>query len=78
MFSFLSKEAEMSLRLSESDRSEFIEKFEACIMDQHGRVMKKYVQVPSILLKESSAMMQYLEKSLNYVSALKSKPSKKK
>jgi hypothetical protein len=42
-------------------------------MEQHGRVMKEYISVPNILLKDTEELFEYLERSLNYVSALKPK-----
>lgn len=78
MFSFLSKEGEMGLRLSENDRITFLEDFDAKLMEQHGRVMKEYVRIPADLLKNTIELSKYLQKSLAYVSRLKPKPSKKK
>jgi hypothetical protein len=43
MFSFLSKEGAMGLRLSNDDREEFMSEFEAQLMEEHGRIMKEYV-----------------------------------
>ncbi len=78
MFSFLSKEGEMGLRLSENDREDFIQNFKARLMEQHGRVMKEYVAVPDALLQDTDQLSEYLQKSLQYVSGLKPKPTKKK
>ena len=78
MFSFLSNEGEMGLRLSEEDREEFISAHKSKLMQQHGRVMKEYVKIPATLLENTDALSVYLEKSFGYVSSLKPKPSKKK
>ncbi len=78
MFSFLSKEGVMGLRLNETDRKQFIKEFNVELMQQHGRVMKEYVSVPNSLLKDTVMLSGYLLKSWNYVSKLKPKPSKKK
>ncbi len=78
MFSFLSKEGKMGLRLSKEDRAHFIEVFDSQLMEQHGRIMKEYVSVPDDLLKDTKQLAEYLEKSLSYVSSLKPKPTKKK
>ena len=77
MFSFLSKSGEMGLRLSNEDRSNFMQKYNAPLMEQHGRIMKEYVHVPNELM-EQQELAEYLDKSLAYVSSLKPKPSKKK
>ncbi|KAA3599265.1 MAG: hypothetical protein DWQ06_10120 [Calditrichaeota bacterium] len=78
MFSFLSKEGVMGLRLSKDDREVFIQKFNGNLIEQHERTMKEYVEIPSDLLEKTEELSEYLQKSLNYVSELKPKPSKKK
>ena len=78
MFSFLSKEGNMGLRLSQNNREVFIKKFESKLMEQHGRIMKEYVLVPDELLQETEVLSKFLQKSFDYVSSLKPKPTKKK
>ncbi|MCE7992935.1 MAG: hypothetical protein HEP71_13180 [Roseivirga sp.] len=78
MFSFLSATGVMGLRLSKEDREEFIKNFDGKLMEQHGRLMKEYVEIPNDLLQRTADLKQYLQKSLEYVSALKPKPTKKK
>jgi hypothetical protein len=77
MFSFLSKEGSMGLRLSKKDRDVFIQNFNGHLMKQHGRMMKEYVEIPSDLLQNTEQLSEYLQKSLSYVSELKPKPTKK-
>ncbi|MFK8038206.1 MAG: hypothetical protein AB8B74_07960 [Crocinitomicaceae bacterium] len=78
MFSFLSKEGEVGLRLSEDERNAFIQNFNSQLMMQHGRVMKEYVLIPDGVLQDTEKLFEYLDKSFNYVSKLNPKPSKKK
>ena len=78
MFSFLSKDGTMGLRLSKNDRDGFIQNFNSRLMEQHGRVMKEYVEIPNDLLQDTEQLSEYLQKSLQYVSGLKPKPTKKK
>ncbi|MCG8330998.1 MAG: hypothetical protein MI974_25115 [Chitinophagales bacterium] len=78
MFSFLDKEGNMGLRLSKEDRESFIHHFNSKLMEQHGRVMKEYVVVPTDLLRNTSKLSDYLKLSYEYVSSLKPKPTKKK
>lgn len=68
----------MGLRLSKEDREAFLEKFKTKIMEQHGSVMKEYVEVPEKLLEDTKTASEYLQKSFEYVSNLKPKPTKKK
>jgi len=77
MFTFLSKEGAMGLRLSSEDREEFIRKYNSTLMEQYGRIMKEYVVVPDDLLNDTKTLAKYLQKSLDYISTLKPKPTKK-
>lgn len=78
MFSFLAKNGDMGLRLSADDRSTFMETYQTELMEQHGRTMKEYVHVPKALFTKSEELSEYLQKSFDYVSQLKPKPSKNK
>ena len=78
MTSFLSKEGQMGLRLSAADLATFIDEHQANLMEQHGRVMKEYVEVPEGLLDQVEELSLYFQKSIDYVSSLKPKASKKK
>lgn len=78
MFSFLSKEGTVGLRLSPDDLADVIKTYGAEIMRQHGRIMKEYIEVPHSLLKEIKTLSTLLNKSHDYVSQLKPKPTKSK
>ena len=76
VFSFISKEDVMGLRLSQIDREEFIEDFDGKLMVQHGRTMKEFIQIPDDLLENMEELSKLLDKSFNYVFSLKPKPLK--
>lgn len=78
MFSIMDKEGYLGLRLSKSDREDFIQKFNSKLMAQYGAVMKEYIVIPQKLLEDTSELLKYLYKSFDYVSALKPKPTKRK
>lgn len=78
MFSFLDKEGNMGLRLSKADLSDFLEKYDTQLMEQHGRLMKEYALIPAAVLEDTDLLSGYFQKSFDYVSGLKPKPSKKK
>lgn len=78
MFSFLSKEGALGLRLSKTDLEEFMQTFKAKQMTQHGRVMKEYVAIPNELFTNHRVLELYFNKSLTYVLRLKPKATKKK
>ena len=73
MFSFLSKEGELSIRLAENDRELFIKKYQSQLSVQHGVVMKEYVVVPEVVLKDKKQLKKYLKLSFEYASSLKKK-----
>lgn len=78
MFTFLSRDGELSIRLPKTDRENFIKKFKTRLSVQHGVTMKEYVVVPESLLKKTRDLQIYVEKSFEYAKALKSKATRKK
>lgn len=73
MFSFLSKDGEVSIRLLEIDRELFIKKYKSQLSVQHGVVMKEYVVVPEVLLKDRKELKKYFKLSFEYAKSLKKK-----
>ena len=78
MFSLLSKEGKLGLRLPKDEREAFLEKYNTILFEQYGAIMKEYVTVPDDLLPKTGALKKYLEISFEYVKTLKPKPTKKK
>ena len=78
MFTFLTKEGRVGLRLSKEEREDFIEKYNTKLAENYGAVMKEYVEVPNELLSNTDELQAYLALSYAYVQTLKSKPTKKK
>ena len=77
MFSLLTKEGWLALRLPEDEREAFLRKYKTKLAVQYGTVMKEYVQVPEALLKKTSELRKFFNLSYEYVSSLKPKPTKK-
>ena len=75
MFSFLTKEGVLALRLLTEVREQFIKYFETELCVQYGRVMKEYVVVPDELIRQTERLKEYFDLSFEYVSSLKPKPS---
>ena len=73
MFSFITAEHQMALRLSAEDRDAFLEKYKSAICEQHGRVMKEFVLVPHSLLKKTDELTEYFDQSFAYINSLKPK-----
>lgn len=78
MFSFLSKEGEIGIRLPKEARETFMKEYRAQLSVQHGRLMKEYVAVPKELIRNTEALKEYIEISYEYVQSLKPKPTKRK
>ena len=78
MYSFLTKEGTLALRLPAKEREAFLEESDTKLCVQYGRVMKEYVEVPDNLLKDTGALAKYFSTSYDYVASLKPKPTKKK
>lgn len=77
MFTFLSADGTMALRLGKEERDAFLKKHNTELMIAHGVVMKEYVKVPDELLPDTKTMKKYLSMSFDYVKTLKVKPTKK-
>ena len=73
MFSYLSKEGKLALRLPEPARSEFLKKYRAVLCRAYGIVQKEYVEVPAALLKKTSELQAYFAISCAYAGSLKPK-----
>lgn len=78
MFSFLTKEGRLALRLPETARDEFVRKYKARPVVQHGAVMKEYVEVPGRLMARTSELSRYFSLGYDYVGSLPPKSTKKK
>jgi hypothetical protein len=78
MFSFITKEGDLALRLPVEDRDDFIKKYNTTLCTQYGKIMKEYVIVPENLLKKTNELKYYFTMSHSYVGGLRPKPTKKK
>jgi hypothetical protein len=77
MYSFLSKDGFVGLRLPEDERVKFLEKYKTVLAKQYGAVQKEYVVVPDSLLDKGAEINGYFRMSYRYVSSLKPKPTTK-
>ena len=77
MYSFLTKEDIVALRLPKDERINFLNKYKTTLVQQYGIVQKEYVVVPDNLLKKTNELKQYFETSYKYVSSLKPKATAK-
>jgi len=77
MFSYLSVNGTMGLRLNGPDQEAFVNKYKTGPFIQYGAVMKEYVTVPEALLKKPVSLKKYVQMSFAYASSLKPKPTTK-
>jgi TfoX/Sxy family transcriptional regulator of competence genes len=56
MFSLLTPDGTLALRLPAADREAFLKRSETALCKQYGAVMKEYVRVPASLLQNTRAL----------------------
>jgi hypothetical protein len=78
MFSYLSKEGKLELRLPAGEREAFLTKHKANLCQAYGKVQPEYVEVPDPLLASTRELKKYFDSSYAYVASLKPKPTAKK
>ena len=76
MFSYLSKDGKLALRLPEEAREQFLKKYKARLCEAYGRVQPEYVEVPDALLAKTSELRKFFQLSFAYVSLKPKKTSK--
>ena len=77
MFSFLDADGSMALRLSKEMGQEFMAAYESGPVIQYNSVMKGYVSVPESLLAETSQLLNWFNKSHDWIATLEPKPTRK-
>ena len=75
MFSFLTAEGHLALRLPSPERQAFLASYHTRLCEQHGKVLEEYVEVPDSLLRNVDELERHFRTSYAYVSSLKPKPT---
>jgi hypothetical protein len=78
MFSYLSKEGKLELRVAASRGEAFLKKYKARLCEAYGKVQPEYVEVPDSLLSSTRELKKFFDCSYEYVSSLKPKLTPKK
>ena len=78
MFSYLSKEGKLALRLPIKDREAFLKKYNTRLCEAYGIVQPEYVEVPDSLLASTYELKPFFECSYNYVASLRPKLTTKR
>ena len=77
MFSFLTQEGTMAIRLSDELGEQFQSEFDSGPVMQYGSVMRGYVSVPAELLSDPAALARWFDQSWDWIGSLPPKPTKK-
>jgi hypothetical protein len=78
MFSYLSKDRKLALRLPEVEREAFLKKYKTTLCEAYGKVHPEYVVAPDSLLASTVELKKFFACSYEYVGSLKPKPTAKK
>ena len=73
MFSFLTPDGHLALRLPAAERQAFLANYPTRLCEQHGKVLAEYVEVPDSLLRNVDELEQHFQTSYAYVHSLKPK-----
>ena len=77
MFSFLDKQGTMALRLSDDLIADFRSKYDSDDVIQYGATMRGYSSVPDELLANAEELVDWFDKSWDWIGSLPPKPTKK-
>ena len=77
MFSFLTSEGMMALRLSDELGEQFQDQYESGPVMQYGSVMRGYVSIPADLLDTPKELAPWFDKAWEWIGSLPPKPTKK-
>jgi len=75
MFSYLTKEGRVALRLPTEAREAFRDKYGAKLVEQYGIVQKEFVEVPDALLEKTAELKRYFAQSHAFVASQPPKPT---
>ena len=78
MFSYMSKEGKLALRLPPDQREVFLKKYNAKLCEAYGVVQPEYVEVPASLFSSTRELKKFFDASYSYVASLKPKPTARK
>ena len=70
MFSFLTPEGKLAMRLPKDEGRDFIARFGGRRCRQHGRVLEEYVEVTDEMFKKTSTLSWYFGLSWAHVAAM--------
>jgi hypothetical protein len=78
MFSMVSKDGRVGMRLPDAKRAEFNEKYNTGDYKNYGATIREYSEIPPELLANTAELAPWFAASYEYTKSLKPKPAKKK
>jgi hypothetical protein len=78
MFSYMSQQGKLALRLPPDQRGVFLKKYNAKLCEAYGVVQPEYVEVPASLLSSTRELKKFFDASYSYVASPKAKPTARK
>jgi hypothetical protein len=75
MYSFLDARGMMALALPPDRQFEFIARYDTHVVEQHGRIMKDFVAVPTDLLERTTELQEWFDVSYEWAGTRKPKPT---
>lgn len=70
MFSSLTKDGRVGIRLSDEDRAAFVARYDAIPFKNYGATIKEHVEIPAALLDRPEEMAPYLALAFEYAKSL--------
>lgn len=77
MFSFVTKDNELAIRLNDADREAFLAKHKTKPIIVYGTVMKEYVRIPESLIRRTKELAKTFAKSFVHFDSLPQNPTTK-
>ena len=77
MFSFLTPEGTMALRLSDELGEQFQAEYDSGPVMQYNSVMRGYVSIPTELLAQPDELAPWFDRAWDWIGSLPAKPTKK-
>ena len=77
MYSFITPEGTMALRLSDELADEFSANYATGEVRQYGAVMRGYVSIPDDLFADTAAIADWFQRSHDWIGSLPPKAAKK-
>ncbi len=75
MFSFVTTEGEIAVRLSTAEQTAFLGKHPDATVVQYGAVMRGYVRVPESIARRPAALAELFASSVAFARTLPAKPT---